>query len=71
MYPHVLNKVCFTAAQGGLEPDVAAYENGLWSLIPQGNETGIPEEISSFGMLFCVKQCVPGEYAVFGRGRCD
>ena len=55
MYPHVLNKVCFTAVQGGLEPDAAAYENGLWSLIPQGNETGIPEEISSFGMLFCVK----------------
>lgn len=54
MYPHVLNKVCFTAVQGGLKPDAAAYETGAWSLIPQGNEMGIPEEISSFGMLFCV-----------------
>lgn len=71
MYPHVLNSVCFAAAQGGLEPDAGAYKTGLRGLAPQGNETGIPEEISSFGMLFCVKQRVPRGYAGSGRARCD
>lgn len=60
MYPHVLNRVCFAAAQGGLEPDAGVYGTGSCGLVPQENETGIPEEISSFGMLFCVKQRVPG-----------
>lgn len=41
MYPHVLNKVCFAAAPAGR--------------VPQANEMGIPEENSSFGMLFCVR----------------
>lgn len=63
MYPGV-HQIDSAAEGRGLGPDRK-------DRVPQGNETGIPEEGLSFGMLFCINQPVPGGYGLPGRSRCD
>ena len=64
MYPGVLHQIYFAAEGRGPEPDRKGR-------VPQENETGIPEEGHSFGMLFCINQPVPEGYGLPGRSRCD